>query len=148
MIRELCKGKYHCTADLLFLLFGFSCLATTQIEHIYLFGQIQTSQTGIQTYSDTSPYKVSECSLGVCIDVFLAIMSQQKVRTFCQKRKDCYLMKTRHTFISLGEIWSVKRKWVSVSVTRFGNFLHFGRLFKAFGNNYFAQISHSLRQFL
>ena len=30
---------------------------------IYLFGQIQTSQTGGQRYSDTSPYKVSERSL-------------------------------------------------------------------------------------
>ena len=34
------------------------------------------------------------------------------------------------------------------SVTRLGNFLHFGKLFKAFGNNEFAQISHMLRQFL
>ena len=34
------------------------------------------------------------------------------------------------------------------SVTRYGDFLDFGPLFKAFGNNYFAQISHILRQFL
>ena len=34
------------------------------------------------------------------------------------------------------------------SVTRFGDLLNFGQLFKAFGNNYFAQISHILRQFL
>ena len=27
-------------------------------------------------------------------------------------------------------------------------FLHFGQLFQAFGNNYFSQISHILRQFL
>ena len=32
-------------------------------QQIYLFGQIQTSQTGGQLHSDTSPYKVSECSL-------------------------------------------------------------------------------------
>ena len=37
---------------------------------------------------------------------------------------------------------------VASSVTRFGNFLDFGQLFKAFGNNQFAQISHILRQFL
>ena len=37
---------------------------------------------------------------------------------------------------------------VTVSVTRFGDLLHFGQIFKAFGNNFFAQISHSLRQFL
>ena len=34
------------------------------------------------------------------------------------------------------------------SVTRLGDLLDFGQLFKAFGNNYFAQISHILRQFL
>ena len=28
-------------------------------QQIYLFGQIQTSQTGGQLYSDDSPYKVS-----------------------------------------------------------------------------------------
>ena len=32
-------------------------------HQIYLFGQIQCSQTGGQPYSDTSPYAVSECSL-------------------------------------------------------------------------------------
>ena len=30
------------------------------------------------------------------------------------------------------------------SVTRLGFVLHFGQLFKANGNNYFAQISHNL----
>ena len=34
------------------------------------------------------------------------------------------------------------------SVTRLGDLLHFGQLLKAFGNNYFAQISHILRQIL
>ena len=29
----------------------------------YLFGQIQTSQTGGQSFSDTSHFKVSQCSL-------------------------------------------------------------------------------------
>ena len=28
------------------------------------------------------------------------------------------------------------------SVTKLGDLLHFGQLFKAFGNNYFAQIAH------
>ena len=31
------------------------------------------------------------------------------------------------------------------SVTRLDNLLDFGQLFKAVGNNYFAQISHILR---
>ena len=37
--------------------------------------------------------------------------------------------------------------FISVSVTRLGNFLDFGQLFKAFGNYKFTQISHILRQF-
>ena len=49
----LSKGKYHRTADLQ--------------QDIYLFGQIQTIQTIGQSYSDTSPYKASECSLIKCI---------------------------------------------------------------------------------
>ena len=42
--------------------------------------------------------------------------------------------------------WPIK--WSVSSVTRLGNSLLFGQLFKAFGNNYFAQISHILWQFL
>ena len=38
--------------------------------------------------------------------------------------------------------------WFKVSVTRLGDLLDFGQLFKAFGNNQFTQISHILRQFL
>ena len=34
------------------------------------------------------------------------------------------------------------------SVTRFGDLLDFGKLFNAFVSNYFAQISHILRQLL
>ena len=33
---------------------------------------------------------------------------------------------------------SVSKCWLSFSVTRLSNFLHFGQLFKADGNNYFA----------
>ena len=41
----------------------------------------------------------------------------------------------------------VKEREVA-SVTRLGDFLHFGQRFKAFGNNKFAQISCILRQFM
>ena len=34
------------------------------------------------------------------------------------------------------------------SVTRLGDFWHFGQPFKAGGNNYFTQIAHIVRQFL
>ena len=36
----------------------------------------------------------------------------------------------------------------ATSVTRLGDLLDFGPIFKAFGNNLFAQISYILRQFL
>ena len=36
-------------------------------KQICLFGQILTSQTGGQPYSDISPYKVSDCSLAEAI---------------------------------------------------------------------------------
>ena len=37
--------------------------------------------------------------------------------------------------------------YVVISVTRLGDFLDFGLLFKAFGNNYFVQISHIVTQY-
>ena len=36
---------------------------------------------------------------------------------------------------------------MEISVTRFGDLLHFGHFFKASGNNYFAQIAHILGNF-
>ena len=47
-------GKYHCTDDLLFILFGFSCFA--YVEGTTCLVKIQTSQAGGQPYSDTSHY--------------------------------------------------------------------------------------------
>ena len=56
----LFKGKYHCSiADLLCYLFGFSCFAFVQLE-TYLFGQIQTSQTGGQLNSLQSKWVFSD----------------------------------------------------------------------------------------
>ena len=53
-------GNYPFTAEL-FVLFGFSCFAYVERTTVQLLGQIQTSQTGGQLYSDTSPY--GKCSL-------------------------------------------------------------------------------------
>ena len=36
---------------------------------------------------------------------------------------------------------------MAVSLTRLGDLLHFGHLFKASGNNFFAQITHILGNF-
>ena len=41
----------------------------------------------------------------------------------------------------------IKLAFPSTSVTRLVDVLEFGQVFKAFGNNYFAQISHILREF-
>jgi hypothetical protein len=50
--------KYHCTVDLLFDWFGIS-YNTTEIFCFYLQNRlIQTSQTGGQWYSDTSPFSI------------------------------------------------------------------------------------------
>ena len=45
-------------------------------------------------------------------------------------------------------ILNSKNRFDLTSVTRFDDLLNFGQVFKAFGNNYFAQISHILWQFL
>ncbi len=58
LIREYWRGKYHCTVDLLFDWFGISCMKT---DNFYFYLQnrlIQTSQTGGQQYSDTSPFSI------------------------------------------------------------------------------------------
>ena len=48
------EGKYHCTADLLFILFGFSCFTHVELASAHLLDQIQTGKTGGQLYSDSS----------------------------------------------------------------------------------------------
>ncbi len=56
--QGILKGKYHCTIDLLFDWLGISCM-TTDIFCFYLQNRlIQTSQTGCQWYSDTSPFSI------------------------------------------------------------------------------------------
>ncbi len=51
-------GKYHCTVDLLFdWTFGISCMKTDNFCFYLQNRLIQTSQTGGQWYSDTSPLK-------------------------------------------------------------------------------------------
>jgi len=49
------RGKYHCTVDLLFYWFGISCMTTDNFCFYLQNRLIQTSQTGGQWYSDTSP---------------------------------------------------------------------------------------------
>ncbi len=52
------KGKYHCTVDLLLDWFGISCMTTDNFCFYFQNRLIQTSQTGGQRYSDTSPFSI------------------------------------------------------------------------------------------
>ena len=61
-----------------YFLFGFSCSAKLNELQFYLFGQIQTSQTGGQPYSDASPN--DEC--------FLSYAYQE----YCQMRQSMQLL--------------------------------------------------------
>ncbi len=50
--------KYHCTIDLLFHRFGISCMIPDNFRFYLQNRLIQTSQTGGQQYSDTSPFSI------------------------------------------------------------------------------------------
>jgi hypothetical protein len=53
------KGaKYHCTIDLLFDWFGISSMTTDNFCYYLQNRLIQTSQTGGQWYSNTSPFSI------------------------------------------------------------------------------------------
>ncbi len=58
VLQGILKGKYHCTVDLLFDWFGISCMTTNNFCFYLQNRLIQTSQTGGQWYSDTSPFSV------------------------------------------------------------------------------------------
>ncbi len=63
LARESLRGKYHCTIDLLFYWFGISCMTTDSLCFYLQNRLIQTSQTGVQQYSDTSPFSIPCSSL-------------------------------------------------------------------------------------
>jgi hypothetical protein len=56
--REYYRGKYHWMVDLLLDWFGMSCMATDSFCFYLQNRLIQTSQTGGQQYSDTSPFSI------------------------------------------------------------------------------------------
>jgi hypothetical protein len=69
-------GKYHCTFDLLCDWFGISCM-TTDSYCFYLQYRLQTSQTGDQWYSDTSPFGIPGLYYKrVAIVIYLHLLSQ------------------------------------------------------------------------
>ncbi len=56
--REYQRGKYHCTVDLLFDWFQISYMTTDNFCFYLQNRLIQTSQTGGQRYSVTSPFSI------------------------------------------------------------------------------------------
>ncbi len=56
--REYERGKYHCTADLLFDWFELACFANKNKNCQLSYSWFQASQTGGQKYSDTSPFSI------------------------------------------------------------------------------------------
>ncbi len=56
--REYWRGKYHCTIDLLFDWFGMNYMITDNFWFYLQNRLFQTSQTGGQQYSDTSPFSI------------------------------------------------------------------------------------------
>ena len=64
-------------------------------------------------------------------------------RKYQQQQQQNYFRNRAATFLRLCRV-----SIVVYSVTRLGDSLNFAQVFKPFGNNYFAQISHILRQIL
>jgi hypothetical protein len=58
LAREYKRWKYHCTVDLPFDWFGISSMMTDNFCFYLQNRLIQTSQTGGQRYSDTSPFSI------------------------------------------------------------------------------------------
>ncbi len=58
-------GKYHCTIDLLFDWFGTMYMTIGNFCFYLQNRLIQTSQTGGQLHSDTSPFSIPYLSLAI-----------------------------------------------------------------------------------
>ncbi len=56
--REYYREKYHCTIDLLLDWFGLVCFVNKNINCQLSYSWFQTSQTGGEWYSDTSPFSI------------------------------------------------------------------------------------------
>jgi len=63
--REYQRGKYHCTVDLLFDWFWLVCFANRNKNCQFSYRWFQTSQTGGQQYSDTSPFSILWWQVGI-----------------------------------------------------------------------------------
>ncbi len=80
--REYERGKYQCTIDLLFGMFGISCMTTNNFCFYLQNRLIQTSQTGGQWYPDTSPFSIPW--VGFHCHQYSAIQMRKCVKTKIQ----------------------------------------------------------------
>ena len=127
-------GNYHCTVDLLFDWYGISCMTTDNFCFYLQNRWIQTSQTGGQWYSDTSPFSIPwlntlwlflalqrwHCELThfTCLKVLLRIWShlkQEPSTGFCSTRE--YLRRKYHCTVDL------LFDWFGISCMTTDNFL-------------------------
>ena len=111
------KGKYHCMADLLFewFVFDLTCKSLS-IQHKQS-SWIQTSQTGGQSYGDTSSYEVSKCSLVHFIPPVYSVIPTTKSRKFSWN----YVANCHKTFWSLF-LLHCGYSWFIISDDIAGNF--------------------------
>ncbi len=80
-IREYKRGKYHYTVDLLFDWFGISCMTTDNFCFYFQNRLIQTSRTGGQQYSDTSPFSIP--CLHAYVIPYIATAGANVIKLFC-----------------------------------------------------------------
>ena len=96
--REYKWGKYHCTIDLLFDWFGISCMTTDNFCFYLQNSLIQTSQTGGQWYSDTSPFSIP-CANKSVVEQYFMKMVGSIFRKFSFLRASEWLIEMMSSFI-------------------------------------------------
>ncbi len=73
-----CQGKYHCTIDLLFNWFGIGCMTTDNFCFYLQNRLIQTSHSGCQWYSNTSPLVFPVVAIAVISFLMFVKLRQNK----------------------------------------------------------------------
>ena len=92
-MEGILKGKYHCTVDLLFDWFWISCM-TIDNFCFYLQNRLsQTSQTGGQWYSDTSPFSIPWHKYGIIWCRFKIDYQYSLLKSMVDKRKKIQILK-------------------------------------------------------
>ena len=115
---------------------------------IWLLTTTQICPKFIKFAKVSSKFCQTKNKLSKVCTIFLKVFPSVKI---CQIRSHCLQLTYNHFIVTLWQklAFTIPATWSALfSVTRLGNFLHFGQLFKAFGNNYFTQIAHIVEQIL